>query len=61
MENSSLIELLKTLNNKELGQFLTFIENPYFTTGRYKKDAQILLKALLKEAPAYKSAHWFKY
>ncbi len=57
MENSSLIELLKTLNTKELSHLLDFVENPYFTTGRYKKDAQILLKALLKEAPDYKSTH----
>lgn len=53
MENSHLIELLKTLKDKELSKIKDFIENPYFTIGRYRKDARVLLIALLRYAPKF--------
>lgn len=56
MENSTLIELFKTLTNKELNSFLSFAESAYFNKGKYRKEGLVLLKILQKAAPVYDSS-----
>lgn len=55
MENSGLVELIKVLTNKELKDFMLFLESPYHNRGRYRKEAQTLFKFLIKYAPNFES------
>ena len=56
MEKSNLIELIKTLTIKEIKIFLLFLDSPYFSKGRYKKEAKNLFILIQKYAPQYENA-----
>jgi hypothetical protein len=53
MENTYLIELLKSLTYKELRSFSTFLTSPFHNKGRYRFETIILYELLRKYAPNY--------
>jgi hypothetical protein len=55
VENSSLVELLKTLTTKELKAFKDFLLSPYHSPQKYPKEVLQLYEILYKHAPAYQN------
>lgn len=53
MENTYLVELLKTLTPEERAELSLFVASPYHNRGSTSKDLQALLTILLDAAPAF--------